>query len=204
LAVGVYEVTFAEWDACVRDGGCDWYPPDRGWGRGRRPVIHVSWEDAQQYAAWLSGRTGERYRLLSEAEWEYVARAGTTTPFHTGKTISTEVANYNGELTYGGGASGVYRGQTVPVGSFPANDFGLRDVHGNVSEWVDDCWHGSYDGAPSDGRARGSARCSWRVVRGGAWFHDPRLLRSAYRILNFTDNRSSRTIGFRVARTLRP
>ena len=204
LAVGVYEVTFAEWDACVRDGGCDWYPPDQGWGRGRRPVIHVSWEDAQQYAAWLSGRTGERYRLLSEAEWEYVARAGTTTPFHTGKTISTEVANYNGELTYGGGTSGVYRGQTVPVGSFPANDFGLRDVHGNVSEWVDDCWHGSYDGAPSDGRARGSARCSWRVVRGGAWFHDPRLLRSAYRILNFTDNRSSRTIGFRVARTLRP
>ena len=139
LAVGVYEVTFAEWDACVRDGGCDWYPPDQGWGRGRRPVIHVSWEDAQQYAAWLSGGTGERYRLLSEAEWEYVARAGTTTPFHTGKTISTEVANYNGELTYGGGTSGVYRGQTVPVGSFPANDFGLRDVHGNVSEWVDDC-----------------------------------------------------------------
>ena len=97
FAVGVYEVTFAEWDACVRDGGCDWYPPNRGWGRGRRPVIHVSWEDAQQYAAWLSGRTGEQYRLLSEAEWEYVARAGTTTPFHTGQTISTEVANYNGE-----------------------------------------------------------------------------------------------------------
>ena len=204
FAVGVYEVTFAEWDACVRDGGCDWYPPNRGWGRGRRPVIHVSWEDAQQYAAWLSGRTGEQYRLLSEAEWEYVARAGTTTPFHTGQTISTEVANYNGELTYGGGASGVYRRQTVPVGSFPANDFGLHDVHGNVSEWMEDCWHGSYDDAPSDGSARGSARCSWRVVRGGAWFHEPRLLRSAYRILNFTGNRSSRVIGFRVARTLRP
>ena len=208
FAVGVYEVTFAEWDACLRAGGCDWYPPDEDWGRGRRPVINVSWQDAQQYVAWLSSRTGERYRLLSEAEWEYAARAGTTTPFHTGPTLSPELANYNGGLTYAGGASGIYRRRTVPVGSYPANEFGLHDVHGNVWEWVEDCWHGDYDGAPNDGSARGDARararCNWRVVRGGAWFYDPRLLRSAYRSWNFAGNRSSEFGGFRVARTLGP
>ena len=208
FAVGVYEVTFAEWDACQRAGGCAWDPPDQGWGRGRRPVINVSWEDARQYVAWLSSRTGERYRLLSEAEWEYAARAGTTTPFHTGKTISPELANYNGELTYGAGAGGTYRRQTVPVGSFPANEFGLHDVHGNVWEWVEDCWHGDYDGAPNDGSARGDARgrprCNWRVVRGGTWFYEPRLLRSAYRSWNFAGNRSSEFGGFRVVRTLDP
>ena len=204
FAVGVYEVTFAEWDACLRAGGCDRHPPDQGWGRGRRPVINVSWEDAQQYVAWLSGRTGERYRLLSEAEWEYVARAGTTTPFHTGETISGALANYNAELTYGAGVRGSYRRRTVPAGSFPANDFGLHDVHGNVWEWVEDCWHGSYEGAPNDGSARGSARCIRRVVRGGAWFYDPRLLRSAYRSWNFAANQSSEFGGFRVARTLHP
>ena len=204
FAVGVYEVTFAEWDACLRAGGCDWYPPDEDWGRGRRPVVNVSWEDAQRYVAWLRSRTGERYRLLSEAEWEYVARAGTTTPFHTGETISPELANYNGELTYGAGAGGIYRRRTLPVGSFPANEFGLHDVHGNVWEWVEDCWHGSYDEAPIAGSARSGGRCNWRVVRGGAWFYEPRLLRSAYRSWNFAGNRSSEFGGFRVARTLRP
>ena len=204
FAVGVYEVTFAEWDACQRAGGCDRYPADQDWGRGRRPVINVSWEDARQYVAWLSSRTGERYRLLSEAEWEYAARAGTTTPFHTGETISAESANYNGELTYGPGASGVYRKQTVPVGSYPANAFGLHDVHGNVREWVEDCWHRNHEGAPNDGSARARAQCRWRVVRGGAWYDSPRMLRSAYRISNFIYNQSSKLIGFRVARTLGP
>ena len=204
FAVGVYEVTFAEWDACLRDGGCDWYPPDEDWGRGRRPVINVSWEDAQRYVAWLRRRTGARYRLLSEAEWEYVARAGTTTPFHTGATISPELANYNGDLAYGTGAAGIYRRRTLPVGSFPANEFGLHDVHGNVWEWVEDCWHGSYDDAPNDGGARSGRGCNWRVVRGGAWFYEPRLLRSAYRSWNFAGNRSSEFGGFRVARTLHP
>ena len=208
FAAGVYEVTFAEWDACLRAGGCDWYPPDEDWGRGRRPVINVSWEDAQQYLAWLSGRTGQRYRLLSEAEWEYAARAGTTTPFHTGPTISPELANYNGELTYEGGATGIYRSRTLPAGSYPANEFGLHDMHGNVWEWVEDCWHGDYEGAPNDGSARESARgragCNWRVVRGGTWFYEPRLLRSAYRSWNFAGNRSSEFGGFRVARTLGP
>ena len=202
FAVGVYEVTFDEWEACVRDGGCDGYRPDQGWGRGRRPVINVSWEDAQKYVSWLGRRTGEQYRLLSEAEWEYVARAGTTTPFHTGKTISTELANYDGRRTYGGGARGIYRAQTVPVGSFRANRFGLHDFHGNAREWVEDCWHGSHDGAPNDGSDRGSTQCSWRVVRGGAWYDAPRLLRSAYRTWNFAGNRSSKLVGIRVARTL--
>ena len=200
--MGVYEVTFAEWEACVRAGGCDGYRPDQGWGRSRRPVINVSWEDAQQYVSWLSSRTGEQYRLLSESEWEYVARAGTTTPFHTGETISTELANFNGELTYGDGYSGIYRRQTIPVGSFPANGFGLHDVHGNVWEWVEDCWNAGYEGAPRDGSAWGSAQCGRRVVRGGAWYYEPRLLRSAYRSWNFAGNRSSEFGGFRVARTI--
>ena len=128
FAVGKYEVTFAEWDVCVAGGGCGGYRPiDRGWGRGRRPVIEVSWEDTKSYVEWLSRKTGKRYRLLTESEWEYVARAGTTGPFHFGRTISTELANYEGD--------GLWRSKTVSVGSFPANGFGLHDVHGNVWEW---------------------------------------------------------------------
>ena len=142
FAVGVYEVTFEEWEACRRGGGCSHNPDDKGWGWGRRPVIHVSWQDAQAYVRWLSRVTGKAYRLLSESEWEYVARAGTTGPFHFGSTITTEQANY--------GSRG---GRTAPVGSFPANAFGLHDVHGNVMERVEDCWHASYRGAPGDGSA---------------------------------------------------
>ena len=204
LAVGVYEVTFAEWDACVSAGGCNGYRPnDRGWGRGQRPVIYVSWDDAQSYVAWLSNTTGHAYRLLSESEWEYVARAGTSTPFHYGATISTDQANYNGNYTYGSGRKGVDRRQTVPVGSFPANAFGLHDVHGNVWEWTQDCWNGSYSGAPSDGSAWESGNCGRRVLRGGSWGSAPRLLRSAYRDRNNADVRGS-SYGFRVSRMLTP
>ena len=205
LAVGKYEVTFAEWDACVAGGGCDGYRPnDRGWGRGDRPVMNVSWEDARGYVEWLSGKTGKRYRLLTESEWEYVARAGTAGPFHFGSTISTEQANYDGDYTYGSGRKGVNRGKTVSVGSFPANDFGLHDVHGNVWEWVEDCWHGSYRGAPTDGSAwTTDGDCDKRVLRGGSWFDFPEILRSAnrdgdsagFRFVNY---------GFRIARTLTP
>ena len=197
FAVGVYEVTFEEWDACVSAGGCDGYTPeDSGWGRGRRPVINVSWNDAQRFLAWLRKVTGEPYRLLSEAEWEYVARAGTTTPFYTGLTISTSQANYQPSGT------GVFRQQPVEVGSFPPNSFGLYDVHGNVGEWVEDCWNDTYRGAPSDGRAWTSGDCSARVVRGGSW-NDFRLpaLRSAYRRGSVTGGRH-RSVGFRVARAL--
>ena len=202
FAAGMYEVTFAEWDACVAAGGCGGYSPnDSSWGRDRRPVMNVNWADAQSYVEWLSRRTGERYRLLSESEWEYVARAGTTTPFHTGSTISADQANYDGRYVYGPGREGVFRVQTLPVGSFPANGFGLHDVHGNVSEWVQDCWNGRYTGAPSDGSAWESGDCSSRVTRGGSWFEDPRHLRSAYRIANPPDIRLP-GYGFRVARTL--
>lgn len=202
FAVGKYEVTFAEWDACVAGGGCkDYRPDDEGWGRGRRPVINISWKDAQNYVRWLSEKTGEAYRLLSEAEWEYVARAGTTTPFHTGTTISTDQANYNGNFTYGSGRKGEKRGKTVPVGSFPANAFGLYDVHGNVSEWTQDCWHGDYTDAPTDGSAWESGECGERVRRGSSWDYNPKYLRSAYRTSDAPTDRDSK-FGFRVAMTL--
>ena len=205
IAVGKYEVTFAEWDACVAAGGCGGYrPEDEGWGRGRRPVINVSWNDAKSYVKWLSQETGKGYRLLTESEWEYVARAGTTGPFHFGQTISTELANYDGDYTYGSGRKGVDRGKTVAAGSFPANGFGLHDVHGNVWEWVEDCLHGDYSGAPTDGSAwTFGGDCGSRVLRGGSWSVEPRSLRSAFRF-RFTAVGRSLSVGFRIARTLTP
>ena len=201
FAVGKYEVTFEEWDACVSAGGCSHKPEDKGWGRGRLPVITVSWDDAQEYVSWLSKKTGKTYRLLSEAEWEYVARAGTTTPFHTGEQISTSQANFDGDWTYNGSSKGENRKRTIPVGSFGANQFGLHDVHGNVWEWVQDCGNTSYKGAPSDGSAWTTGDCEERVLRGGSWFSGPRVLRSSIRIRNGTGKRNY-IYGFRVARTL--
>ena len=204
FAAGKFEVTFREWDACVSEGGCSHRPDDRGWGRGNRPVINVSWDDAQQYVSWLSRKTGKQYRLLSESEWEYVARAGTTGAFHFGSTISSYLANYNGNLTYAGGRKGINRRMTVSVGSFPANSFGLHDVHGNVWEWVEDCWHENYHGAPSDGGAWVTGGdCGLRVLRGGSWVYEPGDLRSANRDGDETGVRYL-NYGFRVARTLTP
>ena len=204
FAVGVHEVTFAEWDACVSGGGCGGYrPPDTGWGRGNRPVIIVNWDDAEAYVGWLSEETGEEYRLLSESEWEYVARGGTRTPFHTGETISTEQANYNGNYTYGSGRKGRYRARTVAAGSFDANGYGLHDIHGNVWEWVEDCWNDDYRGAPADGSAQESGDCGRRVLRGGSWSDIPRSLRSAFRF-RFVSGGRLNIVGFRVARTLTP
>ena len=205
FAVGRYEVTFDQWDACVSDGGCSHVPDDYGWGRGNRPVVNVNWYDAGEYVDWLSHKTGKRYRLLSEAEWEYAARAGTRGPFHFGETISTDQANYNGNLHLDGSfAGGLYRERTVSVGSFPGNAFGLHDVHGNVSELVEACWHGSYDGAPTDGSAWTSGgNCNYRVVRGGSWSVIPWLLRSANRGWVDSGFRFN-YFGFRVARTLAP
>ena len=197
FAVGVYEVTFAEWDACISGGGCRDIrgnvvrPDDAGWGRGQRPVINVNWQDAWRYARWVSQRTGKNYRLLSEAEWEYVARAGTTSPFHTGWSIGADQANYSG--------SGKKR--TVPVGSYAPNAFGLYDVHGNVWEWTQDCRNENYEGAPNDGRAWESGDCSRRVLRGGSWISFPGALRSANRG-GFTSDFRFDYNGFRLARSL--
>ena len=163
-------------------------------------MINVSWEDARAYAGWLSRETGASYRLPSEAEWEYAARAGTTTPFHTGTTISTNQANY-GNLAYGSGRRGTYRERTTPVGTFAPNAFGLHDVHGNVWEWTEDCWHENYRGAPADGSPWLGGDCGRRVSRGGSWLNNPRILRSAVRNRHITDTRLTYA-GFRVARAL--
>ena len=196
FAVGVYEVTFDEWDACARAGGCRGRPDDRGWGRATRPVINVSWKDAKVYVGWLSSVTGKEYRLLSEAEWEYVARAGTRGPFHFDGAMSPARANY--------AVLESYRRKTVAVGSFPGNGFGLHDVHGNAWEWVEDCWHADYKGAPSDGSAwTTDGDCSVRVLRGGSWSNGPGVLRSASRFKYPLELRSG-DFGLRVARSLAP
>ena len=167
-------------------------------------MVNVNWKDAKSYVAWLSRKTGEQYRLLSEAEWEYAARAGTKGPFHFGSTISSYHANYNGKHKYGSDRMGVYRKQTVPVGSFPANAFGLHDMHGNVWEHVGDCGHDTYHGAPPGGDAwTAGGDCGKRMARGGSWHNRPDSLRSASRV-SFTSGSRGDYIGFRVARTLMP
>lgn len=191
LWVGKYEVTFDEWDACVADGGCKHTPKDQGWGRGNRPVIYVSWDDAQQYAAWLSEKTGVTYRLLSEAEWEYVARAGSTTAYWWGPDVGRDKANCSNC------GSEWDNTKTAPVGSFAANNFGLHDTAGNVWEWVEDCPSDRYDGAPT----YEEGDCSWRVQRGGSWRGWPPSVRSAQRSKDGPHSRDN-AIGFRVARTL--
>ena len=196
FAVGKYAVTFSQWDACVSDGGCGGYRPgDWGWGRGRLPVIYVSWDDAKRYVSWLSRKTGQSYRLLSESEWEYVARAGTRTKYSWGDSIGTVNANCDGC------GSQWDNTKTSPAGSFRPNDFGLYDVHVNVWEWVEDCWHENYSGSPTDGASWTSGgNCSRRVLRGGSWNNKPRNLRAANRNRNNSDNRNNNN-GFRVART---
>jgi formylglycine-generating enzyme required for sulfatase activity len=202
FAVSKFEITFEEWDACVSDGGCGGYrPDDEGWGRGEHPVINISWEDGQAYASWLSNKTGKTYRLLSESEWEYAARAGTTTRFGQGDSISPGEANYDGSID-GSGSSEVNRQHTMPVGSFAANGFGLHDMHGNVSEWVEDCWRDEYAAkAPIDGSAWLEGNCNGRVVRGGSWEDSQVELRSAARTGGNKEDRFY-TDGLRIARSL--
>ena len=160
-------------------GGCGGYrPDDEGWGRGTRPVINVSWENAQAYVSWLSSQTGQNYRLLSEAEWEYVARAGSQTAYSWGSDIGSNRANCEGC------GSRWDDDRTAPVGSFQANAFGVHDMHGNVWERVEDCWNDNYRRAPSDGSAWLRGNCNRRVSRGGSWDSLPRPLRSAYRNWN--------------------
>jgi formylglycine-generating enzyme required for sulfatase activity len=200
FAVSKYELTFADWDACVSGGGCNGYDPkDLRWGRGRQPVINVGWDDAQHYVKWLSQVTGKTYRLLSEAEYEYAARAGTTTAYPWGDDITLNgraMANCKGCGSEWDGR------QPAPVGSFPANNFGLYDMVGNVFEWVEDCGHANYKGAPADGSAWNTgALCDNRVLRSGSYISPPDGLLSAARGGNTVGTRNY-IDGFRVARTL--
>ncbi|MBV8838097.1 MAG: SUMF1/EgtB/PvdO family nonheme iron enzyme, partial [Alphaproteobacteria bacterium] len=208
FAAGRSEVSFAEWLACVAEGGCNAYRPgDYDWGYGRRPVINVSWTDAHAYVAWLSRKTGATYRLLSEAEWEYAARGCVTvcasTPFWFGAEISNARANYDWRYSYDGSPKAMPPRKTVDVDASEPNPFGLLHVHGNVREWVEDCWNGSLAGLPADGSARMTGDCNSHVVRGGSWADEPKDLRSAARSWEVTAERRAQ-IGFRVARALAP
>jgi formylglycine-generating enzyme required for sulfatase activity len=198
FALSTHEVTFAEWDACVAAEGCPTLA-DSGWGRGAQPAINVSWEDANAYAAWLSKTTGAPYRLPTEAEWEYAARAGAATPFAFGEGISAHQANFDGSLPYRA-APAPARRRPLPVGKFAPNAFGLYDMHGNVWEWVADCWAVSHQGQAADGAARSGA-CSTHVLKGGAWNTGGWRLRVAHRIAKNAKAREYDN-GFRVARDL--
>ena len=196
FALSKFEVTFEEWDACVAAAACP-RVPDR-WGRERMPVINVSWVDIKQYVSWLSQLTGREYRLPTEAEWEYAARAGVNTRYSWGDDLGMGNANCDGC------GSQWDLQQTAPVGSFKPNRAGLYDMHGNVWEWVEDSWHENYDVAPTDGSAwvRGGDP-SFRVVRGGSWRNESELVRAAVRFRRNANVRFD-TLGFRVARTILP
>lgn len=203
--MGKYEVTFSQWDNCVADGGCGgYYPDDEGWGRGNRPVINVSWDDAQLFIDWLNGKTGGNFRLPTEAEWEYAARAGSTTIYHFGNAesqlcryanhadSSTDYSNINEACSDGVGK------RTAVVGRYQPNSFSLHDMHGNVWEWVRDCWNDSYVGAPNNGSAWSSGDCGQRVIRGGSWYNGPGGQRSAIRTMDIRSDGFS-AVGFRIA-----
>jgi formylglycine-generating enzyme required for sulfatase activity len=190
FAISRYEVTFAQWDACLAGGGCNGYSPsDGGVGRGERPVSNVSWNDAQAYLDWLNAHAGGlRYRLLTEAEWEYAARAGASEAYAFGPRVTAVDATFR------------VRAPT-PVGAHEANAWGVFDMHGNVAEWVEDCYAPNYDVAPLDGGALQAERCARRVYRGGAFADQAALLRASSRQSAPADRRST-SIGFRLARTL--
>jgi formylglycine-generating enzyme required for sulfatase activity len=170
---------------------------------GSHPVVCMNWDDAKAYVDWLAKKTGKPYRLLSEAEWEYAARAGTTTPFWWGSSITPSQANYDGTYVYaGGGSKGEYRKGTVPADSFQPNPWGLYNVYGNAWQLTADCWHDNYEGAPTDGSAwTTGCRNSDPVTRGGSWYAEAKWLRAAARLRVPLPESS---IGFRVARTLAP
>jgi formylglycine-generating enzyme required for sulfatase activity len=200
FAVSKFEVTFRQWDACVAHGGCTYSPPDRGWGRGQHPVINVSWGDSQEFIAWLSKQTGGHYRLLTESEWEYAARAGSTTQYSYGddEAVLSDYAWYYENAFIDGVGSGAH-----VVGLKKPNRFGLHDVHGNVWEWTQDCYQDNLDLARPDGSAVTSGDCEIRTVRGGAYDNLASALRSSNRNSDLAANRFD-FIGFRVARTLSP
>ncbi len=194
FAIGRHEVTFDEWDSCVSEGGCKHRPDDRNWGRGNRPVINVSWLDAKEFVTWLSQKTGQTYRLPTEAEWEYAAKGGTKTPYWWGRDLGAAQANCRECKT---GTSQ----QSSEVGSYKENPFSLHDTAGNVAEWVEDCWNDSYRGAPQNGSAWLKGDCRLRVLRGGAFDSAARYLRSSSRFRYDLDVRYTAN-GFRVVREL--
>ena len=214
FAVGKFTVTWDDWEACVAMRGCDGKPTgDATFGKGPKPVINVTWDQAQAYVGWLSRMTGRQYRLLTEAEWEYAARSGSQTAYWFGNDPA-EICKYANladksfkQAGYGGDSTDCDDGQanTAPVGSYPANAFDLSDMHGNVWQWVQDGWHDNYKGdPPSDGTEwLKDADTSRRVVRGGSWLINPGLLRSAIRGKYTSDSRNG-NLGFRVGRTLTP
>ena len=199
FAVAKFEVTFEQWDICFLAGACTEKGGDQGWGRGNRPAINVSWDDAQQYLKWLSGVTRQTFRLLTEAEWEYAARGGKTTRFSWGDDPGENNANCDVCKSQWDNK------QTAPIGSFKPNDFGLYDMHGNVWEWVHDCYdEKAYASAPKDGTpAKEPVKCGYRVLRGGSWANLPGYLAAAFRSSTEPVNRTD-VIGFRVARVLSP
>ena len=216
FAIGVFEVTYEQWDACVAEGGCRDDVERHSFDETgpSHPVYRVNWNDAQAYVEWLAAKTGQAYRLPSDAEWEYAARAGTTTPFHFGETITTDQANYDGEVpssrryegdeasSYALANPGIYRGGPVPVGALPANPWGLHEVHGNVTEWTQDCFDGvGYAGWPADGSAVEGGDCDQRYLRNGSFYDDPGDVRSARRKVWSADFLYGFS-GFRVAKTL--
>ncbi len=190
FAMGKFEITFAQWDACLAGGGCNGFSPqDSGWGRGNRPVTGISWQDAQSYLDWLNAQAGGlRYRLASEAEWEYAARAGQAGAYTYGPRVTATQATFRAR-------------QTTPVGAHEANAFGLFDVHGNVGEWVEDCYAATYELAPIDGAAVQADECTRRVYRGGGYADQAQVLRAAARRAAISSQRQV-GVGFRVARAL--
>lgn len=215
LAVSKFELAFEQWDACTAAGRCP-QASDDGFGRGSYPVINVSWDDAKGYLAWLSERTGKRYRLLTESEWEYAARGGTTTPWFWGTAedswgsrMACEFANTHDETSKETHPMYVWSNhrcadgyaENAPVGRFEPNAFGLYDMIGNVREWVEDCHAEGYAGMPADGSVRPLPRCERHLVRGGGWMDGPSTCRSAYRYAEDGAMRNYQ-IGFRVARAL--
>ena len=198
FAVGIFEVTYEQWEHCFINFGCDHNPIDNGWGRGQHPVSNVSCLDANQYVKWLSKQTGSQYRLLTEAEWEYVARAGSTAKFWWGDESPIGKA-----VCIKCDLSGETNNMSMPVGTYPPNSFGLHDLHGNVWEWVEDCWSKDYSGHPLYADAyKSESQCKRRVLRGGAWPNGGRHLRSANRSWKGPTHRSTNGKGFRVAMTL--
>ncbi|NES95586.1 MAG: formylglycine-generating enzyme family protein [Desertifilum sp. SIO1I2] len=206
--LGQYPVTQAQWKQVAKLPKVqrDLKPDPASFKGADRPVECVSWYDAEEFIARLAHKAGKSYRLPSEAEWEYACRAGTTTPFHFGETITTDLANFDGNRAYGEGSKGTYREETTPVGYFKvANAFGLYDMHGNVWEWCLDDWHGNYQGAPEDGSAwvnkNDNDNQAHLVLRGGCWYHYPDECRSAYRDLIIILDRGNvyYDFGFRVA-----